>query len=1020
MGMSWNPSSWSIKNIIETATDASLTIVTGGLYSDWGKDIAEAAWKWVKHQLIPDMRRDREAQVQSSTNARNIIYGRTRVGCQIAYAETTGDKSQTLHLICIHAGHEIDGYEEIYFDDKLLATVTNGTTVGAINAPYTDKVSIELFDGSQTTACASMVAASAGGWTEDHKLLGLAYSHVVLTYDEGTFPAGLPTVKAVIRGKKVLDTRTGLIAWSDNPAMCIRDYMLTDIDHGGMGCGVDESGEAWLITAANICDESVESMIALDVDNIPVTPGVKALYKPVVGSSEKRYTLNGQIVLDGVPTDIIKSMLTAMAGEAIYSEGMWKIFAGAPMASVATIDESWLNGGISFQTGTNKNNKNNTVKGTFTNSNDYWADTEFPEVPAGISTPPNAAYWLLTASPDKYNAASTYPQNSYVTWAGKVYQAYSSTTVPVSTPPPNSSYWVLVELHDNSVQYPINHIAQRNGAVYISTGIVPVSNPYLAEDGGEVLAANIVLPFTTGSSEAQRLAIIALRKSRLGFSLDYPCNHKAFKLEAMDVISLENDLMGIATDFRVINWEFSMMGGTNIALIEYDPEMYNVTPGDIVPLVSNIITNLPNPWLALPPANVSGNVSNYSGSMASNVKTKTVLTWEETQAGSRYQIMLDGVIIQTVTDTTYTVADLTVGSHDIAVRAINGVGAVSAWQHVTSSVDAVTDPTLTLKLLNPDISEDKLAQYLLKNISLADLTETVNHAVQPGAFEEGAAATLPDILYANAKQIVMIAGEVGKQSSQIELLNDRISLKLNNNGHVAGMAIGWREEDDKSEVVFLTDALKIYIEGQAVPIFSTGMVGGVNTVGINGNLIIDGTVVAGSVDAEDITGTVITGKTLQTAATGQRFVVSQETNEGQFYGDQGDGTISLLASIGISPSGSTDYPDDVIGLFGSIYSAHTAIQAASSNVAVTAWGTIGVVSSGTDYGIKVPYTGKRTAGTHRKGFTGLAPLLLTPFWESGAPTHEAGWGAIWLDADCIMYVQKTDPSGTNWQKVGAQ
>jgi len=332
-----------------------------------------------------------------------------------------------------------------------------------------------------------------------------------------------------------------------------------------MGCDPEEINEPLVIVKADICDQMVESMVALDEFSNPVIAGIKAIFWPTVPSYEKRYTLNGQIVLDGVPTDDLKSMLSASAGEAIYSEGMWKVFAGAPSASVATIDESWLNGGISFQTGTNKNNKNNTIKGTFTNSNDYWADTEFPEQPKGISTPPNAAYWALVASPAKYTAASTYPQYSYVTWGSKVYQAYSATTVPINTYPPNATYWALVPLHDNSLQYPISTKVQRGGSVYTSTGTVPVSNPYLAQDGGEVLAANIVLPFTISSSEAQRLAVIALRKSRLGFSMGYPCNHKAFKLEAIDTVTVNNDRMGIASDFKVINWEFSHMGGTNLA-----------------------------------------------------------------------------------------------------------------------------------------------------------------------------------------------------------------------------------------------------------------------------------------------------------------------------------------------------------------------------------------------------------------------------------------------------------------------
>jgi len=644
--------------------------------------MAASDWSAIKHWLVPDMRRDREVQSQGATTARNVIYGRTRVGSQIAYAESTGDKNEILHLIFVHAGHEIDGYEEFYFDDKL---VTSAATSWVIAAPYTGKVVIEQFDGSQTTACASLIAASAGGWTADHKLLGLAYTHITLTYDEAVFPAGLPTIKTVIRGKRVLDTRTGVIAWSDNPALCERDYLFTSVDEGGMGIEAEEIDENQCIVKANICDQLVESNIALDVNHNPVTPGVKSLYKPVTSSLEKRYTLNGVIVLDGSPASFVRTMLTASAGDAVYSEGRWKLFAGTPAASVADIDESWLNGGLSFQTGANKNDKNNSVKGVFTNSNDYWADTEFPPVPILISTPPNALYWDVLATPLQYNADSTYLLGAYVTWVSKVYKATAA--VPANHPPPENGYWVLVEAHDNSLEYPPLYTVQRGGVVYKSSITVPVAHPYLAADGGEILEANLTLPYTITSSEAQRLAKIALEKSRQAFTLAYPCNHKAFKLEIMDVVTVYNSLLGMAKKFRVIGWEFSLLGGTNLSLIEYDDSIYNWIPGDSTPVVAPIITNLPDPWVVAPPTSFTATEVLYTGVAVANTKSRLDLSWTSAQAsGSSYDILLDGVVVKNTTDTVYSINDLAPGTYTVSVRARTTLGTLSSWVTLNKTV----------------------------------------------------------------------------------------------------------------------------------------------------------------------------------------------------------------------------------------------------------------------------------------------------------------------------------------------
>lgn len=188
-------------------------------------------WRKIKHMLMPDMRRDREAMVNAADTARRIIYGRVRVAGQLAYACTSGDKYQYLHMIVAFAGHPIDGYEDIYLDDKL---ITDSTI-----APY---VYYETYDGTQTTACQSMINASNGLWTAAHVGHGIPYIYFRFTYNEAAFPA-TPVPKPVIRGRRVYDPRTGVTAWSDNPALCNFDYMIMPVSLGGMGCGM--SPEFW-------------------------------------------------------------------------------------------------------------------------------------------------------------------------------------------------------------------------------------------------------------------------------------------------------------------------------------------------------------------------------------------------------------------------------------------------------------------------------------------------------------------------------------------------------------------------------------------------------------------------------------------------------------------------------------------------------------------------------------------------------------------------------------------------------
>ena len=196
-------------------------------------DMWKEDWRAIKHLLVPDMRRDREQTTNSANTARRLIYGRARVGIQMAYACTSGAQSEFLHIIGVFCGHPIAQFESVWLDDKLSSD--------ASIAPF---FYYELYDGTQTTTCQAMISASGGLWTSAHVLKGCPYIYAKLTYDEAAFPNGLPAIKAVIKGREVYDPRTGLTAWSDNPVLCARDYMLLANEFGGMGCSLDEIGRA--------------------------------------------------------------------------------------------------------------------------------------------------------------------------------------------------------------------------------------------------------------------------------------------------------------------------------------------------------------------------------------------------------------------------------------------------------------------------------------------------------------------------------------------------------------------------------------------------------------------------------------------------------------------------------------------------------------------------------------------------------------------------------------------------------
>jgi len=283
-----------------------------------------------------------------------IIYGEVRVGGVRIYDASTGNKNEFLHRILAFAGHEVDSYQQIYLNDEVVTIDGTGNVTSP--AVYNNYVRIKQYYGTTTQIADPDLVAETntlvdGVWTSDHKLQGIAYLYVRFKYNADVFPNGIPTVSAVIRGKKVYNPSTGLTAWSDNPALCLRDYISSDY---GLAQTSDKIEDTLVTAAATICNQTVDS--------------------------EKRYTCNGTFVTSFEPNQIISDLLTSMGGLFWYSQGKWRMKASAYTTPTVTLDESDLRSGISLSTRHSRRNNFNTVKGKFKGLESDWQEADYPTV----------------------------------------------------------------------------------------------------------------------------------------------------------------------------------------------------------------------------------------------------------------------------------------------------------------------------------------------------------------------------------------------------------------------------------------------------------------------------------------------------------------------------------------------------------------------------------------------------------------------------------------------------------------
>lgn len=493
----------------------------------------------------------RSVMARDPIAARRLIYGRVRVSGTIVFLHTTGTKNEYLHLVVVLAGHEVDDIGDIYFNDELVE-LSGNIPIGK----YSAVARINKKRGvAGDTADSDLVAETGGLWTTDHKLSGCAYLAVRLKWSPDLFPNGLPTITAVVRGKKVYDPRTATTAWSDNAALCVGDFLRDATWGKGVALGRIRAAD-WQ-EAANLCDENVvlndpqsktgdvasgnrhigcadcsgilpgyrvtgsgipsgAQVVSVDpsgtfftIDRDPTaTNATTAL---TLGAGESRYTINGIVTADQAPQEVLGDMAGAMAGHIVDTGGLWTIRAGAWRTPALTLTDADLCGALSVQPRQSRQDTFNGVKGVFVSPANDWAPADFPAVK---------------------------------------------------------------------------------------------NDTYMAADGGVRLWLDVQYNFTTSPATAQRLAKIELERGRQQITVSGRYMLKAMQCMPGDVIAVQRGRLGWAPKyFEVVEWTFEPAGtpeaptlAVALSLRETAAGVWDWADGEETTIDLAPNTTLPNPF----------------------------------------------------------------------------------------------------------------------------------------------------------------------------------------------------------------------------------------------------------------------------------------------------------------------------------------------------------------------------------------------------------------------------------------
>jgi hypothetical protein len=231
-----------------------------------------------------------------------VLYGEARLAGNIVYQNPVMGGEQIDLLIVLCQG-EIESISDIRL---------NGEPIGSFPG-----CSYHAFLGTPT----QNVQTDTGLDLDGIQYRNTAMLHVHLETSD-KLKGGRPNITCICRGRKV-STWTGadwttLKYYSENPAACIRDYLLMKLQIGGCG------------------------YLSADIDDLSfaeVYDRCQELVSDGAGGQEPRYTVSFCIDQKRAASDNLSEMLVGFAGALIRSGSKLKLIIAKPQAAAASFDE---------------------------------------------------------------------------------------------------------------------------------------------------------------------------------------------------------------------------------------------------------------------------------------------------------------------------------------------------------------------------------------------------------------------------------------------------------------------------------------------------------------------------------------------------------------------------------------------------------------------------------------------------------------------------------------------------------
>ncbi|WP_342640944.1 phage tail tip fiber protein [Rhodoligotrophos ferricapiens] len=316
---------------------------------------------------------------------RTIPIGLVSSKGHIVYWNVWNDNNDRAQLVFALADWECEGLEYVYVNGEKFELNLNSEGDGKaeyVVDGYDGRIVLRWYSGRMDQAANGELVARAnppGRWTANDRLAGICYVHAELRHAPEVFPGGIPELVFVFKGAKLYDIRKDSTAggtgshrwndvstweWSDNPAVaeyCYRRGFWRGSELVlGMGVGPYDLLTDYYIAAANVCDETVSEG----------------------NGTAKRYACSAILTADVEHRTAITAFTQAMAGYSYEKAGTFGPIAGAAQVPVADIVEDDLALGYvtKWRAKRSRSELLNAVFGTYTDPENQWGSTAYEPI----------------------------------------------------------------------------------------------------------------------------------------------------------------------------------------------------------------------------------------------------------------------------------------------------------------------------------------------------------------------------------------------------------------------------------------------------------------------------------------------------------------------------------------------------------------------------------------------------------------------------------------------------------------